>query len=353
MVFKINKSVISKKNKTYFIADIAANHNGNIDKAIELINIAKQSGANAAKFQHFHADTIVSRHSFDRMKKLGHQSKWKKSVYQVYKEASLNLNWTRKLYNECKKINIDFFTSPYSIELVDHVDRFVSAYKIGSGDITYSEIVEYISKKKKPVILATGASSITEVERAIKIIKKFNKNICIMQCNTNYTGSKENFNYINLNVLTLFKERFKDVILGLSDHTPGHSTVLGAVALGARIIEKHFTLSNKSAGPDHKFSMTPNTWEEMVERTRELELAMGSKKKLLEKNEKDSVIVQRRSVHLNKSYKKNEKIKIKDVSCLRPSPHGSVQPYELKKIKSRFLKVTHEKGDILYWKDLK
>lgn len=353
MVFKINKTVISKKNKTYFIADIAANHDGNIDKAIELINIAKQSGANAAKFQHFHADTIVSRHSFDQMKKLGHQSKWKKSVYQVYKEASLNLNWTRKLYNECKKINIDFFTSPYSIELVDHVDRFVSAYKIGSGDITYSEIIEYISKKKKPVILATGASSITEVERAMKIIKKFNKNICIMQCNTNYTGSKENFNYINLNVLTLFKERFKDVILGLSDHTPGHATVLGAIALGARIIEKHFTLSNKSAGPDHKFSMTPNTWKEMVERTRELELAMGSKKKLLEKNEKDSVIVQRRSVHLNKRYKKNEKIKIKDVSCLRPCPHGSVQPYELKKIKSRFLKVNKEKGDILYWKDLK
>jgi N-acetylneuraminate synthase len=247
----INKKKISNNSKTYFIADIAANHDGDIKKAFELIYQAKKSGADAAKFQHFSAETIVSDKSFSSMKsKLSHQSKWKKSVFQVYKDASLNLDWTPKLYNYCKKIGIDFFTSPYSIDLVDHVDKFVPAYKIGSGDITWLEIIKHISKKKKPVILASGASNMQDVVRAIKTIKKYNSNICIMQCNTNYTASEENFNYINLNVLKSYRKKFKNIILGLSDHTLGHSTVLGAISLGAKIIEKHFTLSNNDQGPD-------------------------------------------------------------------------------------------------------
>ncbi len=352
--FKINKTLIGNKHPTYFIADIAANHDGNLGKAIELIHKAKEAGANAAKFQHFKAETIVSNRSFLRYaKNISHQSKWKKSVFEVYKDASLNLNWTKILRKECDKVGIDYFTSPYSLELVDHVNKYVQAYKIGSGDITWLEIIKHIAKKKKPVILASGASSIVDTKRAIDCILKFNKKVCLMQCNTNYTASIENFKYINLNVLLSYKKKFKNIILGLSDHTPGHATVLGAISLGARVIEKHLTLSNSLDGPDHKFSMTPKTWKEMVDRSRELENALGSEIKKIEKNELESSIVQRRSIHLNKDLSKNSIIDLKkDLIALRPSPKNSVQPYEIQKLKSKKLNKDKKKGDIIFWKDL-
>ncbi len=354
MKFKINRKTISNKSKTYFIADIAANHDGDINKAFELIYQAKKSGADAAKFQHFAAETIVSDKSFSKMKsKLSHQSKWKKSVFEVYKDASLNLDWTPKLRKFCKKVGIDFFTSPYSIELVDHVDRFVPAYKIGSGDITWLEIIKYISKKRKPVILATGASTMQDVKRAVKVIRKYNNQICVMQCNTNYTASDKNFNYINLNVLKSYKKNFKNVLLGLSDHTLGHATVLGAISLGAKIIEKHFTLSNNDEGPDHKFSMTPSTWKDMIKASRELELSLGSDVKKIEKNELETAIVQRRSLHFLKNYKLNEKIKLNDFIALRPCPKGSVESYEINKIRNKRINKNKQKGDVLLWKNLK
>ena len=123
-----------------------------------------------------------------------------------------------------------------------------------------------------------------------------------MQCNTNYTGSLENFKYININVLKDYKKQFKDTILGLSDHTPGHETVLGAIALGAKSVEKHFTDDNNRVGPDHDFAMNPDTWKEMVLRARELELSLGNAVKKVEKNETETVIIQRRSIRLNKDF---------------------------------------------------
>ena len=261
MKFKIGSTYVGNEFPTYFIADIAANHDGNLNKAKELIHLCAEAGANAAKFQHFTADTIVSDFGFQSMGgQFSHQKNWKKSVFEVYKDASLNRDWTPVLKQTCEEVGIDFFTSPYSIELVDYVDEFIPAFKIGSGDITWHEIVSHIAKKNKPVILATGASNINEVTEAINVIKKENKQIVIMQCNTNYTGADKNYSYINLNVLKTYKKNFPECILGLSDHTPGHTTVLGSIALGARVIEKHFTDDTNKDGPDHKFSMDPNTW---------------------------------------------------------------------------------------------
>jgi N-acetylneuraminate synthase len=326
-----------------------------LQKAIDLIYAAKDAGANAVKFQHFSAETIVSKDTFYSFKKkLSHQKKWKKSVFEVYKNASIDLKWTKILYKECKKARIDFFTSPYSIELVEHVDPYVQAYKIGSGDITWIDIIKHIAKKNKPIFIATGASNLNDVRRAVNIIKKYNKkNICIMQCNTNYTGRIENFNYINLNVLKTFKKEFSNSILGLSDHTPGHATVLGAIAMGAKVIEKHFTISNDGIGPDHKFSMSPRTWKEMVDRSRELEIALGTNLKKIEKNELDTAIVQRRSLHANKFIKKGSKINKNDIINLRPSLKGSINPYEFALVKNKILKKNLEKGEIIFWKDLK
>jgi sialic acid synthase SpsE len=350
---KINKTKIGKIYPTYFIADVAANHDGDFNKALDLIYLAREKGANAVKFQHFQAEKIVSNKTFASMKsKLSHQSNWKKSVFSVYKEASINHSWTPRLYEVCKKIGIDFFTSPYDLEMVDHVNKYVCAYKVGSGDITWNEILKYIANKKKPILIATGASTLKDVERAINLIKKINKKIFIMQCNTNYTGSYENFKHINLNVLKLFAKKFPNCILGLSDHTRGHSTVLGAIALGARVIEKHFTLSNNLTGPDHKFSMNPRSWEEMILRSRELELSLGKNIKKIEKNEKETAIVQRRSIHLINAKKKGERIYTKDIINLRPALKNSIQPYELSLIIGKKVKKNISSGEILFWKNL-
>lgn len=146
---KIGKSKIGLNYKPYYIADIGANHGGNINTAFKLIELAKESGADAAKFQNFKAEKIVSKYGFDNMKsKLSHQSSWKKSVFEIYQDASISTDWTHLLKEKCNDFDIDYFTSPYDFESVDHVDPFVDVYKIGSGDITWLEILEYISKKK-------------------------------------------------------------------------------------------------------------------------------------------------------------------------------------------------------------
>lgn len=350
--FKIGNTLISQNSKTYFIADIASNYDGSISRAKKLIRLCAKAGANAAKFQHFKAETIVSKFSFDNMKKSAHQSTWKSSVYEVYKKASINVLWTKELKNECKKYKIDFLTSPYDLDYVDLVEPYVDAFKIGSGDITWKDILIKISKKKKPVIIATGASNLKEVLRAYKILKK-NKKLVIMQCNTNYTGSENNFHNINLNVLKSFKRNFNNnAILGLSDHTPGHTTVLGAVTLGARVIEKHFTDSNSRVGPDHAFSMNPKSWKDMVDETRRLEKSLGDGIKKVEKNEKKSKIVQRRSIKAKTDLKKDLTLSKKNIIFLRPCEKNDIDPFDLKKILNKKIKKNLKKGESINWKKI-
>ena len=156
-----------------------------------------------------------------------HQSSWKKSVFEVYKGASIDLDWTETLKETCEAAGIVFFTSPYSFELIDYVDEFVPAYKVGSGDITWLDALEHMAKKGKPMIIATGAATCDEVVNAVNISLEHNSQLVLLQCNTNYTASLENFKYINLNVLKTYTNLFPDLILGLSDHTPGPATVLG------------------------------------------------------------------------------------------------------------------------------
>jgi sialic acid synthase SpsE len=353
-MIKIGNKAISLRNKTYFIADIAANHDGSLSRAKKLIHLASKAGADAAKFQHFSAKTIVSDKGFKSLgKKSSHQKKWGKSVYDVYKEASINLSWTKELKKTCDEAGIHFFSSPYSFEMVDHLEKFVPAYKIGSGDINWLQIIEHISKKNKPVILASGAANFNDVVKAVNSIKKYNKKVVLMQCNTNYTASVKNFKYINLNVLKEYKKKFKNVILGLSDHTFGHSTVLGAVTLGARVVEKHFTDNNSRVGPDHKFSMNPKTWYEMVNATRELENSLGDGVKRVEKNEEETVVLQRRSIRIITEIKKGEKIKKENIIPLRPCPKNA---YPLQKIKNIIGKKANRKfvtGEYIKLSDFK
>ena len=173
-----------------------------------------------------------------------------------------------------------------------------------------------------------------------------------MQCNTNYTASFENFKYINLSVLNTFKQKYPDLILGLSDHTLNSTTVVGAVALGARVIEKHFTDDNNRIGPDHKFAMNPTTWAWMVERTRELEMALGDGIKRVEENEKDTVVVQRRCIRLKYNMKKNDLIKKSDLEILRPAPADAIFPYDEEKVLGRKLIIDKNAGDYIKFEDI-
>jgi len=315
---------------TYFVADISANHDGSLDRARKLVQQCAEAGANAAKFQNFRAAKIVSRHGFESLGvQLSHQSKWRKSVFDVYREATLPWEWTPALKEECEACGIDYFSAPYDLEAVDMLDPYVELFKIGSGDITWPEMLRKVASKQKPVLLATGASLIEEVQRAVEDIVRINPRLVLMQCNTNYTASLENFRHIHLNVLRTYAEMFPSVLLGLSDHTPGHTTVLGAVTLGARVIEKHFTDDNRREGPDHPFSMNPQSWREMVDRTRELEYALGGSQKCIAENEQETVIVQRRCLRAAKNLLAGTVLREDMLEALRPAPSDAVMPNEL------------------------
>lgn len=326
---KIGNRVIGEGHKPYFIADIGANHDGDLNRAFMLIELAKEAGADVAKFQNFQANKIVSNKGFSSLGgQFSHQASWKKPVVEVYKDASISFNWTQKIKEKCDKVGIEYCTSPYDFESVDNVDPFLRLYKIGSGDITWLEIIKYIAQKGKPVMIASGASDMKDVVRAMNTLEQYTDDIVLMQCNTNYTGSTENFKYINLNVLKTFKQRFPGVILGLSDHTPGHAAVLGAITLGATVIEKHFTDDNNRVGPDHKFAMNPKSWREMVDRSNELFYALGDGIKRIEENEKQTAIVQRRGLRYIKGLKAGDVVTKDDIFPLRPVNENGFAPYE-------------------------
>lgn len=344
---------IGLNERPYFIADIAANHDGDLQRAFKLIELAKESGADAAKFQNFKAPLIVSNCGFLSLgNQLSHQAAWKKPVFEVYQDASLADEWSAPLAEKCAEVGIEYMTSPYDFASADLADRYVHAFKIGSGDITWTDILCHIASKGKPVLLATGASSLDDVDRAVDILRKNSTGYVLMQCNTNYTASHENFRFINLNVLTLYRDRYPDAVLGLSDHTHGNATVLGAIALGARVIEKHFTDDNDREGPDHAFSMTPKTWREMVDRSIELFNALGDGKKRIEENEKDAAIIQRRALVLRRNMGKGERITEEDIFPLRPIPEDGIPPYEAKSVIGQRLKHDMKADQYLRKEDL-
>lgn len=344
---------IGEHHPTYFIADIAANHDGDLERAKDLIYLAAEAGADAAKFQHFQAASIVSDHGFKSLKtQQSHQAKWKDSVFDVYKAASVNLDWTETLKETCEKAGIPFFTTPYALELVDYLDAHVPAYKIGSGDITWLEMIERVASKQKPYFLATGAATVDEVHRAVSAALAINPQFALMQCNTNYTASLENFKYIQLNVLKTYRAMYPEMVLGLSDHTPGHASVLGAVALGARMIEKHFTNDVNRVGPDHAFSMDPRTWREMVDRTRELENALGNGVKKVEDNESETVVLQRRSIRLVHDMTEGAVVQAKDLEVLRPCPVDGLPPYRMGEVIGKKLRHSKASGEHLRLCDL-
>ena len=353
MELQIGNILIGDNHPTWFIADIAANHDGSLERALHLIHLAAEAGADAAKFQNFRGPEIVSDYGFSHMNaRVSHQAKWKKSVTQVYDEASVPFEWTPILKEECDKVGITYFSSPYDFDAIDMLDPFVPAYKIGSGDITWIEACLRMARKGKPVLLATGASTIGDVQRAVDAILPVNPQLVLMQCNTNYTAADGNFDNIHLNVLKTYRLMWPDLILGLSDHTHGHATVLGAVALGARVVEKHFTDDNHREGPDHAFAMNPESWAEMVTATRQLERAMGSANKTIAENEHDTVVVQRRCLRAAQDIKAGQTLTREMIDVLRPATPGAIMPYDIEQVVGLTARQDITAGQELRWTQL-
>lgn len=347
-IIKIGSKLVGEGRPTYFIADIGANFDGSLEKAKRLALAAKKSGADCIKFQTFAADKIVSGPSFAKMKLKGIHGTWKKPIDKIFKEAEFPRKWHKELFDYCKKIGADFSSSAYDFEAVDLLDKIgVSFFKIGSGEITWYEMLEYIAKKNRPMILSTGDSTLAEIDEAVRIIENASNNkLILLQCITNYPSKIES---ANIRVLETYKTAF-DIIVGYSDHTPGDVVVLGSVALGAKVIEKHFTLNKKDAGPDHPHSMEPWEFKQMVTRVRLLERALGSTRKDVVEEEFETVIVQRRSLHVKSNIKKGDTIKKSDIIELRPAV--GILPKYKHIVAGRKAKTNIKKHEAIYWEDI-
>lgn len=353
MSITIGTTEVGIGHPTYFVADIAASHDGDLDRALMLIRLAAEAGADAAKFQNFTADEIVSDRGFRELgAKMSHQAGWSKPVSEVYADASIPHAWTPELKRACDEAGIHYFSAAYDFAAIDMLEPFVPAYKIGSGDVNWLEAVEYTAAKGKPMLVATGATTLGEVVDVVNTVKKYTNDLVLMQCNTNYTASLDNFEHLNLNVLTSYAQLFPDVVLGLSDHTPGHSSTLGAIALGARVIEKHFTDDTTREGPDHAFSMDPQSWRDMVDRTRELESSLGSPLKEVAPNERETVIVQRRAVRARHDLAPGHVVTRDDLTVLRPATPGAISAAQVAEVEGLVAAHGIEAGQIIRWSDL-
>ena len=345
---KIGKKTIGEDHPVYIIAEIGANFDRDINKAKKLIKAAKECGADCAKFQSFKAEKIVSAGGFSRMQLKGVHGSWGRPVHEVFRDAEFPREWHKELNNYSKEIGIDFSTSPYDIEAVDLCEEMDLPFiKIGSGDITWLEMLEYIAKKNIPMFLATGDATMSEIDEAIRTIEATgNNNLVLMQCITNYPSKIES---ANINVLKTYQTAF-NIIIGYSDHSPGPVVALGSVALGAKVIEKHFTLNKTDKGPDHPHSMDTNDFRKMVEYIRELETALGSSRKLVVEEESETVIVQRRSLYANRDIQRGKTIQAEDIVELRPQL--GILPKYKKYIVGKKTNKTILKDEPISWEDI-
>ena len=326
-IFKLGNKVINEKNPTYIIAEVGVNHNGDINIARKLIKEAKLAGADCIKFQTFSSSKLVSKTaSKAKYQKLTTNNK--ETQYSMLKNLELSKDDHIKLLNFCKKEKITFLSPPYNFDDVDFLDKIgVSGFKLASMHLTEHFYLQYISKKNKPFILSTGMSNLKDVESTIKFLnQKRIFNYSLLQCTTNYPTLD---NEANINVIKTFKDRYKCVI-GYSDHTQNPLSCPIAVSLGAKIIEKHFTLDKQMSGPDHSSSMNPLEFKKMVTAIRDTEVLLGSKNKFKNKSEAMNEINMKRSIVARVDISKGSKIKYSMIDFMRP--FNGLKPNEIKNL---------------------
>ena len=309
----------------FIIAEAGVNHNGNIKLAYKLIDKASLAKVDAIKFQTFTANTLVTKNA--RMAKYQSKDKRFKSQFEMLKKLEFSKAMHKKCIIRCKKRNINFLSSPFSIEDVVFLEQFNLMYfKIPSGEITNLPYLRFIAGRKKKIILSTGMSTNKEINDAVNLLKKYGtnlKDIILLHCNSAYPTPYED---VNLNSIILLKKKFR-VKIGISDHSQGIEVPISAVALGAVVVEKHFTLSRKLKGPDHSSSIEPEELNQMVKSIRNIEKALNTKKKIT-RSEKNNIKIVRKSIVARRDILKEEFFTEKNLTCKRPGTGISPMLYD-------------------------
>ena len=335
--------------KTYIIAEAGVNHNGNLDLAIKLIDKAKEAGADCIKFQTFKTESLILKTA----PKADYQLKTtdaEESQFNMLKKLELSYENFSYLNQYCKKIKIDFMSTPYSFEDIDFLNNLgVNSFKIASGQLTEIPFLKYVAKTNKKIILSTGMSDLSQIYNATEVIKaNSNGKLIVLQCTTNYPSNIEDS---NLNCMRTIREAC-EVEVGYSDHVIGNHACFAAVALGATVIEKHFTLDKSMPGPDHSCSSNPEELKDLIYGIREIEKSLGSKSKKPTKIEIINAKGMKRSLVTKVNIKKGEKITVEHITFKRPSGGLDVNYYDLilnKTTKTDILKDTQLNFDMIKW----
>lgn len=340
---KIGDKLVGEGEPVFIIAEAGSNHNRKLKQAKRLIDVAANAGADAVKFQTFSADKIVAKTSPKAayMKKVSE----KESVYEIFKRVELPREWHRELAEYAREKGLIFLSSPFDEEAVDLLDDLgVPAFKVASGELTNFPLIQYMALKGKPMIVSTGAATIDEVEEAVSVIQGAgNKKIVLLHCVANYPAAPED---VNLLAMDAMKRKFK-LPVGYSDHTLGITAPLAAVALGAVMIEKHFTLSRKLPGPDHFYSLEPNELEAMVEGIRVVEKMRGTLTKKPMKAELGIRRLARRSIFAKVDIPAGTVISKEMLAILRPAI--GLAPKYLNKIVGHRAKVHIRRNEPITW----
>lgn len=342
---KIDKKIVNKNNSVFIIAEISANHNGSFENAVKLIKEAAKAGVDAVKLQTYTADTITIDCDNDYFK-IKQGTLWDgRTLHDLYQEAYTPWEWQPKLKKIAEEEGLICFSSPFDKTAVDFLEEMnVPAYKVASFEITDIPLIEYIASKGKPMILATGVATLSDVEEAVNACRRVGNNqIAILKCTSAYPAPFED---MNLKTISNLSETF-GVVSGLSDHTLGITVPIAAVALGAKIVEKHFTLSRADGGPDAAFSLEPDELKAMVKAIRETEKALGTVSYNLTDKMKNSREFSR-SLFVVKDIKKGEVFKEENLRSIRPGFGMHTKYY--KDVLGKCAKLDIEKGTPMSWR---
>lgn len=328
------------KDGTFIIAELSANHNGNLQIALDTIKAAKEVGANAIKLQTYTADTLTLDCDKDDFIIKGGTLWDGRKLYDLYKEAYTPWEWHKKLFEYARSLDLDIFSSPFDKSAVDFLEQFdPSCYKVASFEITDYELVRYIASKKKPIIISTGIATLEEIEDVVKICKDAgNENIILLKCTSAYPAPLQN---ANLNMIPDLAKRF-GVISGFSDHTLGTTAPIAAVALGAKVIEKHFILDKSIGGADADFSLDKKEFSQMIKAVRDIEKLLGKVDYSMSEKKKNSRAFAR-SLYVTKNIKKGELFSDKNIRSVRPG--FGMHPKYLKDILGETAKKDYKFGD--------
>jgi len=341
---KIDHILIGNDHPAFLIAELSANHNQSLDTALKTIEAAKDAGADAIKVQTYTADTLTL-DSDNEYFRINQGTIWDgKTLYELYKQAYTPWDWHGEIKRKAKELGLVFFSTPFDPTAVDYLEKLgVSVYKIASFEITDLPLIEYVAKHGKPVIISTGIASLTEIYEAIQACHKVgNTDVILLKCTSSYPAP---FEEANLRTIPHMAEMF-DIITGLSDHTMGVAVPIAAVALGARIIEKHFILDRSMGGPDSDFSLEPAEFKMMVDSIRNVEQALGKVNyELSDRVLKNKVFS--RSIFIVKDISEGEVFTKDNVRSIRPG-HG-LSPKFLPVVLGKKAKKDLERGIPLNW----